>query len=567
MRFSPLVHAALLMLLIGAVPLRVSAFELALTLDDLPWSDSTDRAAADGVGRLITALQQAQVPVTGFSVCASAAQLPALQRQWRAAGVEIANHSDRHRDYNRLSPAEWSADLRACQQSLAAQGETPRFYRFPQLHSGDTPAKKAHAQRELAVLALRPAPVSVDTHDWMLAASYRELGTPAQRARVGALLRDHVLRSLRHARQTAQQRYGRDAAQILLLHANALVAEQLPALLAALRDEGAHFVTLAQALNDPVYALPDDYSGSEGLSWLYRTTPAEPGRADWDRAEAVRLRAALDVVAAADRSAALTPAQAYALAAATTLRHHGSDGRERVAHVWIPPQATTARLPFVVALDGDYAFPLIQAIVRHYIDRGDVAPLAVVGISHPGADTDLATYRRARSRDYTPSYTLAGGYGEAFQAESGNAAQFRDIVLDELLPELARRYPLDTDRATYVGHSYGGLFGSFVLATRPQAFRRYVLASPSLWYDDGIAFRLLAASPRFAADRAPQVFLAAGGLENPVMAADLNRYAAALAAHGLPAAALRARVLADDTHNSIFPTAFTTALRWFEGAR
>jgi hypothetical protein len=51
------------------------------------------------------------------------------------------------------------------------------------------------------------------------------------------------------------------------------------------------------------------------------------------------------------------------------------------------------------------------------------------------------------------------------------------------------------------------------------------------------------------------------------MAADLHRYAAALNAQGLPEARLRTRVFDDDTHNSIFPTAFTAALRWFGGVR
>ena len=73
----------------------------------------------------------------------------------------------------------------------------------------------------------------------MLAEAYRTLTSPARRERVGGLLVDHVLRSLRHARQTAQQRHARDPAQILLLHANGLVAAKWPELIAALRAEGA----------------------------------------------------------------------------------------------------------------------------------------------------------------------------------------------------------------------------------------------------------------------------------------------------------------------------------------
>ncbi|HSX58880.1 MAG TPA: hypothetical protein VLF18_01655 [Tahibacter sp.] len=63
-------------------------------------------------------------------------------------------------------------------------------------------------------------------------------------------------------------------------------------------------------------------------------------------------------------------------------------------------------------------------------------------------------------------------------------------VLLSLAP--AARHPLDLARASYVGHSYGGLSGAYLLATRPQAFARYMLIGPSLWYDGGVIFRLIA---------------------------------------------------------------------------
>ncbi|MBL8297164.1 MAG: polysaccharide deacetylase family protein [Rhodanobacteraceae bacterium] len=557
----PLFLAALLTALLAAMPAQ--AFDLAITLDDLPWS-GTDAEAQQDLPLLLAALRAAPVPLTGFTVCDRARDLPAGLQSWRDAGVEIAHHSAAHRDFNTLSLPEWRDDTTACQRQLSTQGNPPRFYRFPLLHSGNDTTKRDGARAHLQTLGLRPGPVSVDTSDWLLAVGYRKLTTPAQRERAGALLVDHVLRSLRQARRTAQERYARDPAQILLLHANGIVAAQWPALITALRAEGARFVTLEQALADPIYALRDDYAGPKGLSWLYRTAPAQPERAAWDDAEAARLRAALEVIAG--DTTTLTEAQPYSLAGASTLQHRGSDGRERVAHIWLPAPPAGQRLPVIVALDGDYAFPLLQAIVRHYLDRGEIPPTAVIGISYPGADTDLLRYRETRSRDYTPSYTLSGGYSAALQAESGNAAQFRDILLDELLPQLAARYPLDLAQASYVGHSYGGLFGAFLLATRPQAFTRYTLVSPSLWYDDGVAFRLLARQ-RFDAAGAPKVFLSVGGLENPNMAADLRRYAGALATQGLPQAQLRMHVFDEDTHNSIFPAAFTASLRWFESRR
>ena len=44
---------------------------------------------------------------------------------------------------------------------------------------------------------------------------------------------------------------------------------------------GCEFVDLREALADPVYALPDDYAGPRGLSWVYRARPLSP-EDPWD---------------------------------------------------------------------------------------------------------------------------------------------------------------------------------------------------------------------------------------------------------------------------------------------
>ncbi len=51
------------------------------------------------------------------------------------------------------------------------------------------------------------------------------------------------------------------------------------------------------------------------------------------------------------------------------------------------------------------------------------------------------------------------------------------------------RYDVDQDDATYFGHSFGGLFGTYVLLTAPAEFRRYIIGSPSLWWDHGVMLR------------------------------------------------------------------------------
>ena len=62
---------------------------------------------------------------------------------------------------------------------------------------------------------------------------------------------------------------GREIAQVLLLHANALNADYFPRLAAMMKARGYRFVTLEDALRDPAYARPDTYVGEKGFSWLH----------------------------------------------------------------------------------------------------------------------------------------------------------------------------------------------------------------------------------------------------------------------------------------------------------
>jgi hypothetical protein len=67
---------------------------------------------------------------------------------------------------------------------------------------------------------------------------------------------------------------GRPLRQILLLHANALNAAQLPRLLALLEERGYRFVSLERALQDPAYRQPDTVFEPPDEPWLARWTRA-----------------------------------------------------------------------------------------------------------------------------------------------------------------------------------------------------------------------------------------------------------------------------------------------------
>jgi hypothetical protein len=72
----------------------------------------------------------------------------------------------------------------------------------------------------------------------------------------------------------ALKKTGRDVAHVTLLHVNRLAADHIADVLEALRQRGWQFITIREALTDPVYALRDVYVGGCGCSWLARIEPA-----------------------------------------------------------------------------------------------------------------------------------------------------------------------------------------------------------------------------------------------------------------------------------------------------
>ncbi|MGM9455238.1 alpha/beta hydrolase [Legionella bozemanae] len=97
-------------------------------------------------------------------------------------------------------------------------------------------------------------------------------------------------------------------------------------------------------------------------------------------------------------------------------------------------------------------------------------------------------YKKNRTRDYTPSYVSSGGYGSEYQKYSGGAESFYRFIHSELIPYLHQTYRVNQN-ATFVGHSYCGLFGVYLLVHHPEVFNHYIIVSPSLWYDNHLMLK------------------------------------------------------------------------------
>ncbi len=215
--------------------------------------------------------------------------------------------------------------------------------------------------------------------------------------------------------------------------------------------------------------------------------------------------------------------------------------------------------PAIFLLDPEYSFAIAKNITDHLSERNDLEDVLVIGIGY-----EVDNYRLNRTRDYTPSYTLEGGYSRELQKHSGGAQAFLDFMEKELFPFIEKQYASIKNK-TLVGHSFGGLFTCWTLLHQPQLFDQYIAVSPSLWYDNRLIFNRIEKLQQSNQPLKERVFLTVGSHEvnsRRSMVRDLNDFSKKLKEAKPEGLTLKTSILDNETHNTVFPRAFSDGLRY-----
>ncbi len=153
-------------------------------------------------------------------------------------------------------------------------------------------------------------------------------------------------------------------------------------------------------------------------------------------------------------------------------------GENRVLNIYLPEGYNpndTLTYPVIYLLDGSanedfiHIVGLVQFNNFEWIDR--VPKSIVVGI----ATVD-------RERDFTfPTQDAA--QKKRFPT-TGHSDKFMAFIEKELQPYMQSAYRVNEDK-TLIGQSLGGLLATEILLEKPKLFNRYIIVSPSLWWDNG----------------------------------------------------------------------------------
>ncbi len=191
-------------------------------------------------------------------------------------------------------------------------------------------------------------------------------------------------------------------------------------------------------------------------------------------------------------------------------------GSDYDIYIFLPSRFSREKTyPVLVHPDAYFTFGGLSDMVRNLQDSELCGEFIVVGISY-GAGWGQPGNMRFRDFTFVPIED---------RPETGGAAAYLKFVGEELIPEVAKRYPVDVANVTFHGGSLGGTFGGWAMFQPSQPFRAFILSSPALTYGGNDIFSIEAAYAKENEGLPFRVFMTVGGAERRRTLADFFQFA------------------------------------------
>jgi predicted alpha/beta superfamily hydrolase len=192
-----------------------------------------------------------------------------------------------------------------------------------------------------------------------------------------------------------------------------------------------------------------------------------------------------------------------------------------------------------------------------------------IGIGYSN-EADGMPKEENRTRDYTPT-SFAPPDDTHFLSSnpvdyigSGGTDAFLKVLENEIIPFVSERFKVSNTDRVLIGNSKSGLAAVHCLLTHPDLFNRYVISSPSIWWDDWAKprqdryiMKQVASLSENAYNVENRVYFAVGEAEEGFgMVTDLYVLANALKAKKMDNLKIFLDVLKEEQHEGVFPSAF-----------
>lgn len=230
-----------------------------------------------------------------------------------------------------------------------------------------------------------------------------------------------------------------------------------------------------------------------------------------------------------------------------------TNGRAYQIVVAAPKAEPGQRFATVYVLDGNWDFPLVNAMRGSLEYDGSIPPIVIVGIGYAGPSPDIGALRAS---DFTPS-------AHPSRADSGRAPEFLRFLEGELIPFIESRYPSDAAHRALAGASFAGLFTLYTLFEKPELFSGYVSITPAVAWDDGWIVKREREFSKARRDPLTQrLWVSFGGAEEPERVQRGREFMRELGSRGYLKPALRARSIEGERHASVKHESYNRGLRY-----
>lgn len=275
----------MLVFCVGFVKLYAQKKQIAITVDDLPFVNEISlQNSVENTQKFTQTLKKNHISAIGF------VNESALYRKWGEVderidllntwllnGHSLGNHTYSHPSFNTTSLEDYKIDFlkgeNVTSKLTKTHGSVLRYFRHPFLQTGSDSLKKYGFNQFLAQRGYQIAPVTIDNEDYIFNKVYRDAylkGNQAQMKRAVEAYISYLEALFDYFEKLAFALENRPIKQVLLCHANLINSQHFDKVIAVMQKRNYEFVTLDEALTDPIYQSTETYVGKGGFSWLHR---------------------------------------------------------------------------------------------------------------------------------------------------------------------------------------------------------------------------------------------------------------------------------------------------------
>lgn len=224
--------------------------------------------------------------------------------------------------------------------------------------------------------------------------------------------------------------------------------------------------------------------------------------------------------------------------------------------------------PVLYSLDANGEFGIIAETARMLAMEKKIPQLIVVGIGYPTGGRFLYSVKY-RTLDYTPTVDekwLAEekslGLPEILvPAGTGGAPKFLQFIRQQLIPFIEKKYRVKAEDRVLLGHSLGGLFTTYALLQGDGLFQRFVIGSPSLWWQDRVMFKVEDKYAQTHKALPARVFISAGSNDTERVVPTFKDFVTVLKKRNYVDFKWESHSFENETHISVVPATISRGLR------